>query len=156
MSNPSVGEFKLPDDPTPKKNNNTKWIAGAIVVGLGLFGYMVQTDNNSYSQLAAGDTVTSTPSKPQESPDLSVNIAEDVYLMAVHEGYPASRYASDRDLLQLGYDACDLFSSGITTEEYAYFVVTEFPYDEDAQMLAAAVAGAAIGALCTEHSWMFD
>ena len=157
MSNPSVGEFKLPDNvEPPKKNNNTKWIAAAIVAGMGLFGYLVQTDNNSYNQVASGDTVTSTPVKPATPPKSSAAMAEEVYLLTVHTGYPASKYASDRDLIELGYDACALFDSGVTVDEYAYFVAQEFLYDEDAQMLAASVAGAALGALCPEHSWMLD
>lgn len=155
MSNPNVGEFSMAVTPEPpKKNNNAKWIAAGIVAGLGLFGFMVQSSNNAMPDMPSqsiSDSPTPTP-KPQAKPDY----AEDVYILSIHDAYPSSQYVSDRELLQLGYDVCSLFDAGVTAEEYAYLILEEFPYDTDAQELAAVVGGAAIGALCPQHGWMLD
>lgn len=155
MSNPTIGEFKLPENPEqPKNNNNIKWIAGAIVVGLGFFGYVVQTENNSQPTSSSVQQTTPAPvSKPKPAPAINY---EDVYLKVVRDNYPNASFASDGDLLDLGYEACSVFDEGVTLDEYAAFFAIEFAYDEDAQLLAAVVGGAAVGSLCQEHSWMFD
>jgi hypothetical protein len=153
VSNPTVGEFGLPTPPPQNKNNNTKWIAAAIVAGLGLFGFMVQSSNNS--EPVVQDRVVNTSPAPAPKYN-SQSRAESLYIDAVHEYYPKTRYASDADLLELGYGACEIFDAGVTAEEYAYIIVKEFSNDADARELAATVAGAAIATLCTEHQWMLD
>lgn len=158
MSNPTIGEFKLPDNPQPPKNNNIKWIAGAIVVGLGFFGYVVQGENNSQptpveQSAPKPDTSYSDTPEPEVSYD---DITEEVFIDAVQSEVPYMKNAADYEILDLGYQVCEIFASGVTADEYAYLVVEEFPYDEDAQMLAAVIAGAAVATLCPEHGWMLD
>jgi hypothetical protein len=157
MSNPSVGEFTM-STPPPPKNNNIKWIAGAIVVGLGFFGYVVQSGNNAQPTVVQ-DKVVSTPApapKPAPKPLSSKAISELAFVNALHQAYPNSRYAEDYELLDLGYEACKVFDAGVTVDQYALFFAKEFANDRQGQLLAASVGGAAIAALCPKHSWMLD
>lgn len=148
-----VGEVEG-QTPPPQKNNNVKWIAAGIVVGLGFFGYIVQSGNNS---APIADTVVNTTPAPQPEPEVSYeDIAEEVFVDAVKSEVSYMRNASDADILDLGYQVCDIFASGVTVDEYVYLVLEEFPYDEDAQQLAAVIAGAAVATLCPEHSWMMN
>jgi hypothetical protein len=154
MQNPMVGEVEGQSTP-PKKNNNTLIIAIAIVIGLGFFGYVVQSGNNSEPVLR--DAIVDTTPAPAPEPEVSYEeLAEQVFVDVIREEYPESYDVSDRELLEVGYSACEVLDSGVTLDEFLYMLVEEYYYDDYIREFSGAIIGTALGSLCPEHAWMLD
>ena len=106
---------------------------------------------------APAPTVTVTEQPAPVVPDTT---PEDEYLANMHsQNNMYTESLPDSKLLELGYQACDVFAQGYTAEEFIYTMATGSfgqQYGDDPQALSFVgnIIGASVVSLCPEYLYL--
>jgi len=129
------------------KIKNTLLISGVVLGSLLITGC---SSGNSYTRPAPEDSYVA----PAPEPEQPVVTDEDLYLMALrsHNNYIIDG-ASDAELIELGYNTCEVLAEGYTFEDIAYAIVMDSPDESDAYYeFAGLLVGTASSTLCPQYS----